>query len=71
MMRRSCGSQNLLTVAKVFSEEECAHNVLCRQWSEPVHVSRSLPSSPRIARPPAKESHHVNKLETEVGLQVD
>lgn len=66
LLRRSCGSQNLLSVDKVFSEEEHAHNVLCRQWSEPVHVSRSVPSSPRVARPPAKESHHVNKLETEV-----
>ena len=65
-LRRSCGSQNLLSVDKVFSAEEHAQNVLCRQLSEPVHLSRSVPSSPRIARPPAKESRHVNKLETEV-----
>ena len=68
-LRRSCGSQNLLTVDKVFSEDD--HVALFRQLSEPTHASRSVPSSPRIARPPAKESHHVNRLETESGLSLN
>jgi hypothetical protein len=66
LLRRSCGSQNLLTVDKVFSEGD--HAAVFRQLSEPTHSSRSVPSSPRIARPPAKESHHVNRMETEVRL---
>ena len=65
-LRRSCGSQDLLSVGKVFSGDEHAHHALFRQSSEPIPVSLSVPSSPRIARPPAKESHHVNRLQTEV-----
>ncbi len=68
LLRRSCGSQNLLTVDKVFSENEHEHIAVFRQLSEPTHGNRSVPSSPRIARPPAKESHHVNKMETEVSF---
>ncbi|CAB4004813.1 calcium calmodulin-dependent kinase kinase 1-like isoform X2 [Paramuricea clavata] len=71
LLRRSCGSQNLLTVDKVFSEDEYAHAALVRQMSEPIPASRSVPSSPRIARPPAKESHHVNRLQTENGLSLN
>ncbi|XP_028396696.1 calcium/calmodulin-dependent protein kinase kinase 2-like isoform X2 [Dendronephthya gigantea] len=71
LLRRSCGSQNLLTVDKVFSEDDHAHLAVFRQMSDPVAVSRSVPSSPRIARPPAKESHHVNVLKTENGLSLN
>ncbi|XP_046841423.1 calcium/calmodulin-dependent protein kinase kinase 2-like [Xenia sp. Carnegie-2017] len=70
-LRRSCGSQNLLTVDKVFSETESIQHALLRQMSEPVQTCRSLPSSPRIARRPAKESHHVDKHETENGLSLN
>lgn len=65
LLRRSCGSQNLLTVDKVFTDDDHAHNAFFRQMSASERVCRSVPSSPRIARPPAKESHHVNVLKTE------
>lgn len=62
-LRRShAGSQNLLTVTQVFQPPSGPAE---RQFSEPVGGCRSLPASPRIRRPPTRESNHVDRQQTE------
>lgn len=71
-LRRSRGSQNLLSVDRVFDENVGSHSSLERPQSELLgNDRRSLPSSPRIRRPPTKESHHVNLLKTENSLSLN
>ena len=63
-LRRSVtGNQNLQNVRDVFVASGPSQP--SRQVSDP--GSRSLPSSPRIRRPPAKEIHHVDLHQTKVG----
>ena len=63
-LRRSvAGNQNLQNVRDVFVASGPSQP--SRQVSDP--GSRSLPSSPRIRRPPAKEIHHVDLHQTKVG----
>lgn len=70
-LRRSRGSQNLLSVDRVFDDSSDSYIPLERQLSAPVSGCRSTPSSPRVRRPPTKESHHVNVHQTEVCFSND